>query len=74
MERRTDYRHGLQYELTLTDPHRRTVPQPVVTADVSASGLRFTTVEPHGLVIGTRVEVRMLAPVSGKPADDPMML
>ena len=74
MERRTDYRHGLRYELTLTDPQRRTLPQLMVTEDVSASGLRFTTTEPHDLVVGSRFEVRMVASTIGRAESEPMVL
>ena len=74
MERRIDYRHGLRYELTLTDPQRRTLPQVMITENVSASGLRFTTTEPHDLVVGSRFEVRMVAPVIGKSKSDSMVL
>ena len=74
MERRTDYRHGLRYELTLTDPQRQTLPQLMITENVSASGLRFTSTEPHGLAVGSRFEVRMVAPVIGKAKCDSMVL
>ncbi len=74
MERRIDYRHGLRYELTLTDPQRRTLPQVMVTENVSASGLRFTTAEPHDLVVGSRFEVRMVASAVGRGKSEPMVL
>jgi hypothetical protein len=61
MERRKDYRHGLRYELTLTEERDRRVLVDLVTTDVSASGLRFRAPEPHDYPVGTRFEVRMLA-------------
>ena len=74
MERRTDYRHGLQYELTLTDRDERTVLGALTTTNVSATGLRFTSPEPHGLAVGARFEVRMLTKATGRADADAMVL
>ena len=69
MERRRDYRLGLEYELTLTDERDGKVWSGLVTADVSATGLAFRSKEPHGFHVGERFEVRLLAQVDGRPQD-----
>jgi len=76
MERRTDYRHGLRYELAIAERsetrcsktgggdstgEERRVLVDLKTSDVSASGLSFSSSEPHGLMVGDRFEVRLLA-------------
>ncbi|MHC4938617.1 MAG: PilZ domain-containing protein [Planctomycetota bacterium] len=74
MERRRDYRLGLNYELTLTEEHAGKVWSGLVTADVSATGLAFRSREPHGFLVGERFEVRLLAQVDGRPQDESMVL
>ena len=74
MERRRDYRLGLQYEMTLTDERDGRVWSGLVTADVSATGLRFSSRKPHGLAVGERFGVRLLAQVDGRSRDESMVL
>jgi len=42
------------------------------TTNVSASGLEFKAPEPHGLELGARFEVRLLAETSGRGAPNPV--
>jgi hypothetical protein len=74
MERRRDYRLGLEYELTLTDERDGKVWSGLVTADVSATGLAFKCGKAHGFAVGERFEVRLLAQVDGRPQDESMVL
>ena len=74
MERRKDYRIGLRYELTLTSESDGRVWSGLVTADVSATGLSFESREPHGLGVGARFEVRLLAKVEGRAEEESMVL
>jgi len=74
MERRKDYRIGLRYELTLTDRGSGRVWSDLVTADVSATGLAFTGSRPHGLRLGDRFELRLLAQAEGRPDQESMVL
>lgn len=74
MERRRDYRLGLEYELTLTDERDGKVWSGLLTADVSAAGLAFKCGKPHCFAIGERFEVRLLAQVGRRPRDESMVL
>jgi len=74
MERRKDYRIGLRYELTLTHEGDGRVWSGLVTADVSATGLSFASRDPHGLEVGERFEVRLLAKVDGRADEESMVL
>jgi hypothetical protein len=69
MERRRDYRHGLEYALSLKCPRTRRVLDHLTTEDVSASGLRFRSAGPHGLVVGDHLEVQLVAHLPDRPAD-----
>lgn len=63
MERRIDYRHGLHCQLAITDRKGERVLVDLVTTNVSASGLSFSGEAPHGLTLGDRFEVRLLAEI-----------
>jgi hypothetical protein len=74
MERRGDYRLGLQYELTLTGQGDRRVRRDLVTSNVSATGLSFACEKHHGLAVGDRLEVRLLAQFEGRSEGESMVL
>ena len=74
MERRRDYRLGLKYEITLTAASDGRVSSGLVTADVSATGLRFTSQTAHGLAVGERFGVRLLAQADGRSEEESMVL
>lgn len=61
MERRIDYRHGLRYQLAIANRNAGEVLVDLTTTNVSASGLSFEGESPHGLAVGDRFEVRLLA-------------
>ena len=65
MERRRDYRHVLAYTVSLKCPHTRRIIDRAWTEDVSASGVRIRTEQPHELQRGDRLELRLFAPISG---------
>lgn len=46
----------------------------VESRDVSASGLRFRTPAPLGLARGQRVEIRIVAPVKNRSAEDTLIM
>ena len=60
--------------LTLTDARNGRVWSDLVTADVSATGLAFTAPRPHGLRLGDRFEVRLLAQTEGRTEQESMVL
>jgi hypothetical protein len=69
MERRLDYRHGLRYQLAIAARKGRRVLADLETHDVSASGLSFAGPAPHGLAVGDRFEVRLLAETGDRASD-----
>jgi hypothetical protein len=74
MERRRDYRLGLKYEMTLTGQRDRRVRRDLVTSDVSATGLSFACEGEHGLTVGDRLEVRLLAQSEGRSEERESMV
>jgi hypothetical protein len=75
MERRRDYRQELEYALSLKCPRTRRVLDGLSTEDVSASGLRFRSGAPHGLSVGDRLELQLVARIPGrKPEDDRLVM
>ena len=74
MERRIDYRHGLRYQLAIADRKESRVLADLVTTDVSASGLSFSSDRAHGLQVGDRFEVRLLAEMGKSPADASILM
>jgi len=70
MERRTDYRHGLRYQLAIASRKGSRVLADLTTTNVSASGLSFSSEKPHGLGVGDRFEVRLLAEIGEGEAKD----
>lgn len=74
MERRRDFRHRLRYSLSLKCVQSRRVLGGLYTEDVSASGLSFRCDEPHGLRLGERVEVQLVARVVGAVREDHLIL
>ena len=74
MERRIDYRHGLRYQLAISDRKESRVLSDLVTTNVSASGLSFSGEAPHGLKLGDRFEVRLLAETGKQPSDASILM
>ena len=74
MERRTDYRHGKQYRLTLRCARTRRVIDDLMTEDVSASGLRLVSDGAHDLERGDHIEIRLHAPVRGCDTVDTLVM
>jgi hypothetical protein len=74
MDRRRDYRHSVRCSISLKDPRTRKVLGGLYTENVSASGLLFRSDEPHGLSVGDRIEVQLVARVSGLRMDDHLVL
>ena len=65
---------GLQYELTLTGQRDRRVRSDLVTSNVSATGLSFACEGEHGLSVGDRLEVRLLAQFEGRSDEGESMV
>ena len=72
MERRRDHRHDKNYGCSLRCLRTRRVIDDVLTADVSASGVRVRADSPHGLERGDRVEVQLFVTVPAQ--DGPQLL
>jgi len=72
MERRRDHRHDQNYGCSLRCLRTRRVIDDVLTADVSASGVRVSSDGPHGLAQGDRVEVQLFVTVPAQ--DGPQLL
>ena len=74
MERRKDYRHDLNYLVSIRCPRSRKVLDGLTTDEVSASGLTFSSHVPHGLDVGDRVEIQMIANVDGEVCNDMLVM
>ena len=74
MERRADYRHYLRYRLTLKCPRTSRIIDDLVTEDVSASGLSLVADNPHDLVRGDRLGIRLHAQISGTASVDTLVM
>jgi len=68
MERRRDYRHALEFPVSLKCPRTRRVVDCLATSDVSASGLSFVATSPHGFAAGDFLEVQLVARAPGEAA------
>jgi len=64
----------MRCSISLKDPKSRRVVGGLYTDDVSASGLSFRSDEPHGFAVGQRIEVQLVARVTGHRRDDHLIL
>lgn len=74
MERRRDNRHGLSYRVSLRCHRTRRVLPDAATEDVSASGARIRSDEPHGFGPGDSLEMQLYARVRVSDGEDTLVL